>query len=103
MFRYNTFQEENIKGADRADQTARMRRLVCTFGVRLHLSKKDGKHQKRYNQVAHLTQDPHGKVTKNTINITSKSQEVSRFPAGDHKAAMNRCECMRNTRRKKHK
>ena len=28
-------------------------------------------------------------------------QEVSPFPAGDHKAAMNRCESMRNTRHKK--
>ena len=26
----------------------------------------------------------------NTINATNKSQEVSPFPAGDHKAAMNR-------------
>ena len=31
----------------------------------------------------------------NTINITNKSQEVSHFPAGDRKAAMNRCENMR--------
>ena len=42
MFRYSTFQEANIKGAD---QTVRMRRLVCTFGVRLQLSKKDVKDQ----------------------------------------------------------
>ena len=34
----------------------------------------------------------------NTINITNKSQEVSPFPAGDHKAAMNRRETMKNTR-----
>ena len=39
-------------------------------------------------------------VTKNTINITNKSQEVSPFPEGDHKAAMNRRESMRNTRHK---
>ena len=37
---------------------------------------------------------------KNTIIITNKSQEVSPFPAGDHKAAMNRRENMRNTRHK---
>ena len=44
---------------------------------------------------------PHGKVTtKNTINIANKSQEVRPFPAGDHKAAMNRREIMRNTRHK---
>ena len=37
---------------------------------------------------------------KNTINITNKSYDVSPFPAGDHKAAMNRHETMRNTRHK---
>ena len=37
---------------------------------------------------------------KSTINITTKSQEVSPFPEGDHKAAMNRRESMRNTRHK---
>ena len=49
-------------------------------------SKKDGKDQDKRN--------------KNTINITNKSQEVSPFPAGDQKAAMNRLESMRNTRHK---
>ena len=43
-----------------------------------------------------------GKLQK-TMNITNKSQEVNPFPAFDHKAAMNRRENMRNTRRKKHK
>ena len=42
------------------------------------------------------------KYNKHTINITNKSQEVSPFPAGNHKAAMNRSESMRNTRHKKH-
>ena len=37
---------------------------------------------------------------QNTINITNKSQEVSPFPADDHKTAMNRRESMRNTRHK---
>ena len=31
-----------------------------------------------------------GKIKKNTINITNKSQEASPAPAGGHKAAMNR-------------
>ena len=53
-------------------------------------SKKDGKDQERYNQVPHLTQDTTWESNKNTINITNKSQEVSPFPAGNHKAAMNR-------------
>ena len=44
----------------------------------------------RYNQVPHLTQDTEWESNKNTINIINKSQEVSPFPAGDHKAAMNR-------------
>ena len=34
---------------------------------------------------------------KITINITNKSQEVSPFPSGDHKAAINRRESMANT------
>ena len=32
---------------------------------------------------------PHGKVTEPQLGIKSKSQEVSSFPACDHKAAMN--------------
>ena len=35
-----------------------------------------------------------------TIDTTNESQEVSPFPAGDHKAVMNRCESMTNTRHK---
>ena len=56
--------------------------------------------RKQYNQVPHLTQDTTRDRYKNTINITNKSQEVSPFPAGDHKAAMSRHESMRNTRHK---
>ena len=64
------------------------------------LSKKDGKDQETI-QSSTTPNTPHGKVTKNTINITNKSQEISPFPAGDHKAAMSRIESMRNTRQKK--
>ena len=56
-------------------------------------------YRKRYNQVPHLTKDTTWESNKNTINI-NKSQEVSPFPAGDRKAAMNRRDCMRNTRQK---
>ena len=51
------------------------------------------------------TLDPgyHMESNKNAINITNKSQEVRPFPAGDHKAAMNRCKSMKDTRHKKHK
>ena len=40
------------------------------------------------------------KSNKITINTTNKSQEVSPFPSGDHKAEMNRRESMTNTRHK---
>ena len=46
----------------------------------------------RYNQVPHLSQDSpweSNKITKKK-NITNTSQEVSPFPSGDPKAAMNR-------------
>ena len=62
--------------------------------------RKTAKIRERYNQVPHLTQDTSWESNKNTINITNKSQEVSPFPAGDHKAAMKRRESMRNKRHK---
>ena len=44
----------------------------------------------RYNQVPHLTQDTNRKVTNSQLDTTNESQEVSPFPAGDHKAHINR-------------
>ena len=44
----------------------------------------------QYNQVPHLTQDTNGKVTYSQLDTTNKSQEVSPFQAGDHKAHINR-------------
>ena len=44
----------------------------------------------RYNQVPHLTQDTNGKVTHSQLDTTNESQEVSSFPASDHKAHINR-------------
>ena len=44
----------------------------------------------RYNQVPHLTQDTNGKVTNSQLDTTNQSQEGSPFPAGDHKAHINR-------------
>ena len=52
--------------------------------------KKRAKIRNRYNQAPHLTQDTNGKVTTSQLDITNKSQEVSPFPAGDHKASTNR-------------
>ena len=52
--------------------------------------KKREKIRNRYNQVPHLTQDTNGKVTNSQLDITNESQEVSPFPAGDHKAPINK-------------
>ena len=43
-----------------------------------------------YNQVPYLTQDTNGKVTNSQLDTTNESQEVSPFPAGDHKAHIKR-------------
>ena len=52
---------------------------------------KGAKIRNRYNRVPHLTQDTNGKVTNSLLDTTNESQEVSSFPAGDHKAHINRC------------
>ena len=51
---------------------------------------KGAKIKNRYNQVPHLTQDTNGKVTNSQLDTTNESQEASPFPAGDHKAHINR-------------
>ena len=51
---------------------------------------KGAKIRNRYNQVPHLTQDTNRKVTNLQLDTTNESQEVSPFPAGDHKAHINR-------------
>ena len=51
---------------------------------------KGAKIRNRYNKVPHLTQDTIGKVTNSQLDTTNESQEVSPFPAGDHKAHINR-------------
>ena len=51
---------------------------------------KGAKIRNRYNQVPHLTQDTNGKVTNSQLDTTNESQEVITFPAGDHKAHINR-------------
>ena len=60
---------------------------------------KSAKIRNRYNQVPHLTRDTNGKVTNSQLDTTNESQEVSPFPAGDHKAHINR----RIHRHSKHK
>ena len=51
---------------------------------------KGAKIRNRYNQEPPLTQDTHGKVTNSQLDTINESQEVSPFPAGDHKAHTNR-------------
>ena len=63
-------------------------------------TRKTARIRNRYNQVPHLSLDIKWESNKITINITKKSQEVSPFPSGDHKAAMNRRESMTNTKHK---
>ena len=57
--------------------------LSCVCYVFVHV-------RNRYNQVPHLTKDTNGKVTNSQLDTTNESQEVSPFPAGDHKAHINR-------------
>ena len=60
---------------------------------------KGAKIRNRYNQVPYLTQDTSGQVTNSQLDTTNESQEVSPFPAGDHKAHINR----RTQKHSKHK
>ena len=60
---------------------------------------KCAKIRNRYNQVPHLTQDTKGKMTKSQLDTTNESTEVRPFPAGDHRAHINR----RAQRHSKHK
>ena len=69
-------------------------RLACVSAQSLkHNSFKLGKRaqiRNRYNQAPHVTQESNRKVTTSQLDITNESQEVSPFPAGDHKASTNR-------------
>ena len=61
--------------------------------------RKKAKIRKQYNQAPHLTQYTTSESDKNTIkHHIQESQEVGPFPAGDHKAAMNRQENKTNTK-----
>ena len=59
--------------------------------IYVRLSKEKAKLRIRYNQVPHLTQDTTWERDTNTRkHHVQESQEASSFPAGGHKAAMNR-------------
>ena len=68
--------------------------IILIFKIR-----KGAKIRNRYNQVPDLTQDTNGKVPNSQLDTTNESQEVSPFPASDHKAHINR----RAQRHSKHK
>ena len=72
---------------------------VYSLGPGLHFAlsgqlyikvRKRAKIRNRYNQAPYLTQDINEKVTTSQLDIIIKSQEISPFPAGDHKASINR-------------
>ena len=52
--------------------------------------RKRAKIRNQYNQVPHETEDTHVKVTNSQLDMQNESQEVSPFPADDHKATINR-------------
>ena len=75
--------------------------MLSEFKKKLELQtvSKGAKIGNRYNQVPYLTQNTNGKVTNLQLDTTNESLEVSPFPAGDHKAHINR----RSQRHNKHK
>ena len=89
------------KGIFVPDRTSNINLKICeneiygSFLTIQHLAKcnkasKGAKIRNRYNQVPHLTQDTNGKVTNSQLATTNENQKVNLFPAGDHKAHMNR-------------
>ena len=81
---------------------------ICVYirciGYHLRKVSKGAKIRNRYDQVPHLTQDTNGKVTNSQLDTTNESQEVSPFPAGDHKAHIYKTDAHKdiaNTRQNK--
>ena len=71
--------------------------------ISMHFRVSNGaKIRNRYNQEPHLTQDTNGKVTNSRSDTLNESQGVSPFPAGDHKAHINR-HAQRHSRHKTEK
>ena len=66
-----------------------------------HIKKesKGAKIRNRYNQEPHLTKDTNGKMINLQLDTTNESQEISPFPAGDHKAEINRRKQRHNKRK----
>ena len=72
--------------------------IIAFFDETIRVRKK-AKIRNRYNQAPHLSQDTTWESNKYTIkHHTQESQEVSPFPAGDHRAKINRQENTINPR-----
>ena len=84
-FTYYFIEENNNK-----DQSAPLVFIGRKISSILHWVSKGAKIRNRYNQVPHLTQYTNGKAKNAQLDTTNESQEVSSFPAGDHKAQINR-------------
>ena len=83
--------EKNKINVSRVFIFLNMYNITCNVFVAYLLKvSKGAKIRNRYNQVPHLTQDTNGKATNSWLDTTNESQEVSSFPAGDHKAHINR-------------
>ena len=73
-----------------------------TNGDKCVQSKEEGKYQESIQSMTDLIQDTTWLSDKDTLrkDHIQESQEVSPFPAGDHKAAMNRKDSMTDTKHK---
>ena len=74
---------------------------ICPVCIHISKVRNREKIRNRYNQAPHLTQDTNGKVTTSQLDITNERQEISSFPAGDHKASTNRRAWKHNKTRQK--
>ena len=52
--------------------------------------KKEGKDRESIQSSSTSDQGYHGNVTHTQLNVANENQEVSHFPAGDHKASIYR-------------
>ena len=93
--RYIAFNELNSDGDD-YDLTRFNRILSLNYE-----HKEEGKDHESIQSSTHLTQDTIWESDKNTRkHHIQESQEVSPFPAGDHKTAMNRQDSTTGTKHK---
>ena len=87
--KWHLWSSNGLKHCQNAFQISYKEKKMIKVAVLFKVSK-GAKIRNRYNQVPHLTQDTNGKVTNSQLDTTNESQKVSPFPAGDHKAHINR-------------